>query len=213
MRLAIEDILPACAHHSFTDSLFLQGYNLLLSGDLTNKRTLETCCGEGDLAAWLGRMSPAEVVAIDISQEAIRTAKRKHGQLPNVRFRCADAMQLSDLPADTFDVVVGQATMHHLSHDLPTASKECSRVLKPGGKCLFIFEPLGHNPLIAALRAAVNAAPQRQGLDESMLFLWAIEDFARNFARYEIYTLQIAGLWVQASSQEARVLKADLQPL
>ena len=187
MRYAIEDILPACAHYRFTDSLFLQGYNLLLSGDLTNKRVLEICCGEGDLAAWLGRMSPAEIVGIDISEEAIRKATRKHGQLQNVIFKVADALELSDFPAGTFDIVVGQATLHHLSHALPTASKECSRVLKPGGKCLFIFEPLGHNPLIAALRGAVNAASQYQWLDESMLFEWAIKDFAGNFARYEIY--------------------------
>src|SRR3972149_5291189 len=142
MQVTLDDILPACGHHIFTDALFLQGYNSLLEGDLTNKEILEVCCGVGDLAGWVGRVSPAEVVGIDNSADSIRTATQKYGHLPNVAFKCADALQLSDFSDGAFDIVVGQAAMHHLAHDLSAASKEYSRVLKPGGKLIFIFEPL-----------------------------------------------------------------------
>ena len=187
MQFTFDDILPACGHHIFTDALFLQGYNLLFEGDLTSKKILEVCCGEGDLAAWLGRVSKAEIVGIDISENSIRAAVQKYGEMHNVTFICTDALELSDFEANTLDIVVGQATMHHLAHNLPKASKGFSRVLKPGGNCMFIFEPLGHNPMIAALRGVLNTGRQRQYLDESMLFEWAIKDFAANFTRHEIY--------------------------
>lgn len=185
MQLTINDISPVCGNYYLGDALFLQGYNLLAKGGLCGKRILEVGCGSGRLAAWLGRISNTEVVAIDISAERVSMASGKYHTLGNVTFLRADASDLSDFPANTFDIIVGQAIMHHLSNNLPGASQEYSRVLKPGGKCLFIFEPLGHNSLIAAIRA-VNAS-RLELIDESNLYESTLKSFAVNFTRYEIY--------------------------
>lgn len=184
-KLAMEDILPACGHYMGTDALFLQGYSLLLEDSDQGKKVLEVFCGLGDLSGLLGQMSRFEILGIDISEENTRAARRKFQHLANVTFLCGDATDLSRYEENSFDLIVGQAAMHHLAHDLESVSKEYSRLLKERGKVVFIFEPLGHNPLVAAIRAV--RISRSEWIDESPLFEWAIRDFAANFSRYEIY--------------------------
>lgn len=184
-KLAIGDILAACGHYAGTDALFLQGYNLLLEDHDQDKKVLEVFCGLGDLSGLLGQNSRFEILGIDISEENIRAARQKFQHLPNVTFLCADAIDLSRYEQDSFDMIVGQAAMHHLAHDLESVSKEYSRLVKERGKVVFIFEPLGHNPLIAAVRAI--RISRAEWLDESNLFESALRDFGSNFSRYEVY--------------------------
>src|SRR3546814_18316951 len=58
----------------------------------------------------------------------------------------AEAMTFPD---DSFDLVFGSGIIHHL--DIDRASGEIARVLRPGGRAVFI-EPLGLNPAIALYR-------------------------------------------------------------
>lgn len=184
-RFALESISSACGHHNFTDALFLQGFELLTAGGLAGKRVLEVCCGLGMLANWVAGRGADEVVAIDGDVDSIAAARDAYAGAANLTFRCGDALDLSEFPDETFDIVVGQATLHHLTNNLPRASHEFHRVLRPGGRCLFIFEPLGHNPVFAAIRAVVNS--RKQYIDESMLFQAVFETFGEKFARYELY--------------------------
>jgi ubiquinone/menaquinone biosynthesis C-methylase UbiE len=195
-KLTLEDILPACGHHIFTDALFLQGYNLLLEEIVQGKKVLEICCGEGDLTGWLGQVTKSEIVGIDGSERSIETARQKYKHLSNVTFVCGDATDLARFEADSFDVIVGQAAMHHLAGSLSYVSKEYSRVLNEGGNLVFIFEPLGHNPLVAAIRSIHNS--RAQYIDESNLFEWAIRDFAANFSRHEIYYFSLFAYFCKA---------------
>lgn len=57
-------------------------------------------------------------------------------------------------PDRSFDVVVGRSILHHL--ELPLAYKEILRVLRPGGRAIFM-EPLGDNPGAKILRAVTPA--------------------------------------------------------
>jgi ubiquinone/menaquinone biosynthesis C-methylase UbiE len=182
---SLEAITSACGHHNFADALFLQGFQLLTEGGLAGKRVLEVCCGLGMLANWLAAHGAAEVVAIDSDPESIAVARTTYAGAATITFRCGDALDLSEFPDESFDIVVGQATLHHLTNNLPKASREFRRVLRPGGRCLFIFEPLGHNPVFAAIRAAVNS--RKHYLDESMLFQAVFERFGEGFVRYEVY--------------------------
>jgi ubiquinone/menaquinone biosynthesis C-methylase UbiE len=204
-KSTLEDILPACGHYMLTDALFLQGYNLLLEGNVQGKRVIEICCGEGDLTGWLGQVTKSEIVGIDISERSIQTARQKYKHLPNVAFVCGDAVDLSRYEANNFDVIVGQAAMHHLAGNLSHMSKEYSRVLKEGGKLVFIFEPLGHNPLVAAIRAIHNS--RAECIDESNLFEGAIRDFAADFSRHEIYYFGLFAYFCKALPKSTKAAK------
>jgi SAM-dependent methyltransferase len=52
-------------------------------------------------------------------------------------------------PDRTFDAVLGKQILHHL--DLRVAVPEIARVLRPGGRAVFL-EPLIHNPLLEGYR-------------------------------------------------------------
>ncbi len=102
------------------------------------------------------------VCGIDIAEAAVATAQASvaHG---SADFAVADAHFLPFEPA-SFDLVAGRAILHHL--DLGTAYAEIARVLKPGGRALFV-EPLGGNPLAKLVRLCT---PQARTADERPLY-------------------------------------------
>lgn len=113
---------------------------------------LDYGCGNGASSRELLAHGARHVYGLDLSPTAIELA-RSQG-LANATFEVGDAHQLP-WPDRTFDVVVGRAILHHL--DLPRATSELVRVLRPGGE-LFFVEPLYHNPLAALFRVLTPAA-------------------------------------------------------
>src|SRR3546814_13720576 len=65
----------------------------------------------------------------------------------------AEAM---DFPDDSFDLVFGSGIIHHL--DIDRAFAEIARVLRPGGRAVFV-EPPGLNPAIEIYRRLTPGAP------------------------------------------------------
>ena len=68
----------------------------------------------------------------------------------------ADRIHASVMPAETlaypdgmFDLVLGVSILHHT--DVSLVEQEIQRVLKPGGRAIFI-EPLAHNPFLRLFR-------------------------------------------------------------
>ncbi len=186
-------VREAVAHYPFSDTvLFFDAYRALIQESLEGKTVVEVCCGQGQLAGWLARVCPgAKVYGIDYWDGHTDAARERFGDLQNLTFRSGDALRLDEFPDGSVDLVVGQATMHHLANNLPGAAREFSRVLKAGGRCVFIFEPLGHNPVIAAFRGALNS--RRQWIDESLLFLGALEQFAQPFSSYRVRYYNLLG--------------------
>lgn len=129
------------------------------------------CAGTGRAVA-LARAG-AQVTAIDISEVAISKAR---ANLPgNVDVELvqmdAEAMTFDD---SSFDLVYGTGVLHHL--DLDRALRGIARVLRPGGRALFL-EPLGHNPAIKLYR---RLTPTMRSHDEHPLLMRDF-DRARHF--------------------------------
>ena len=188
-------LLAASAHYRKSDlPLFAAGYNELCRIDLSGRRVLEICCGRGELSAAIARAWPqAEVFALDRYPDAggaVRAARETAG-LHNAHYLCGDALHLAELDPASFDVVVGQAALHHLAHDTTAVGREFSRVLKPDGRLIFINEPLGHNVLVAMVRA-FQVSRARIG-DESNLFVGLIEEVAMDFAGCEVKAFNLLG--------------------
>ncbi len=131
--------------------------------DVEGKRVLEYGCGPGGFAARLAKAG-ASVAAIDISPEAIRRARKRIRKRLDVELHEMNA-EAMDFPNEAFDMVCGTGILHHL--DLTRAFSELDRVLKPGGRAVFI-EPLGHNPAINAYR---RRTPDMRSADEHPLLM------------------------------------------
>ncbi len=112
-------------------------------------RVLELGCGDHS-QVWEHTTRDADVLAIDISQVAVDAARERAAEesLTGVEFRLMNAEEL-ELEDSSFDVVIGSGILHHL--DTPKAMAEVARVLRPGGRGVFL-EPLGHNPILRAYR-------------------------------------------------------------
>ena len=93
---------------------------------LRGARVLEVGCGDGDLAAWLATRG-AEVVGVDISADAVRSARAR-----GVDARHGDFLGFGDAP---FDVVLCTRSLHHI-HDLEEAVGRAHELLRPGGSLL-----------------------------------------------------------------------------
>ena len=163
--------IPTAKYYSVMDRC-RDEYLSRISDGVGGKRVLEYGCGPGGHAAHLAAAG-ANVVAIDISAEAIRQARERVHSSVKLRQMNAEAMTFND---DSFDLVCGTGILHHL--DLEKALGEVSRVLRPGGRALFI-EPLGHNPVINLYR---RLTPSMRSDDEHPLKMKDFEAAERLFS-------------------------------
>jgi SAM-dependent methyltransferase len=113
---------------------------------------LDYGCYTGELEDTLARFDPRSIAGIDISRNAIDEARCKRACLADYQVMDATAMTFSD---ESFDLVVGRAILHHL--DFESALREIYRVLRPGGRALFV-EPLRGNPVGKIVRVLTTSA-------------------------------------------------------
>jgi ubiquinone/menaquinone biosynthesis C-methylase UbiE len=115
--------------------------------DPRDQEVLDYGCGEGRLTFDLLRKGARYVTGIDVSEVRVDAARRRADHLgvaDRCRFVTADA-HATGFPDASFDLVVGTDVLHHL--DLERALREIRRVLRPGGRAVFV-EPLAHNPIL-----------------------------------------------------------------
>ncbi|NCG37878.1 MAG: methyltransferase domain-containing protein [Actinobacteria bacterium] len=158
-------------------------------------RVLELGCGVNSRAFSLAARG-VEVVGIDVSPVAVEIAQSEAScrGLDGASFREMNA-EVLDFPAGSFDGVIGTAGLHHL--DVVCAYREMARVLRPGGRAVFI-EPLGHNPLINAYR---RRTPHNRTQFEHPL---RCEDFTLSYSYFENVHVETFHLFAIVTSPIAK---------
>lgn len=119
-------------------------------GSLEGKRVLELGCGPGGTAVLLARHG-AEVFATDMRIESIEETHQlaeKYGVADKIQTSVMDARCLA-FPDNSFDFIFTKSVL--IMTDYEPAVKECSRVLKRGGKAVFL-ENMRHHPIIYIAR-------------------------------------------------------------
>jgi SAM-dependent methyltransferase len=184
------------------DTVFPLEYLYHLVGDVRGQRVLDYGCGDGPDTTLLASRG-AYVEALDLSPDLLQRAAervRLDGFADLVMFHCGSAHEVP-LPDNSVDLVVGHAILHHL--DLAEASREVYRVLKPGGRALFL-EPVRDSKLLRAIRPLVPYRQPDVSPFERPLLLAEIDAFSRKFltARRREFMLPFVAL--------SRILRAPL---
>ena len=120
-------------------------YILPKMGTLEGKKVLELGTGTGGTATLLAKRG-ASVIGIDLLPFRLAEAKARaseHEVAESVDFALMDAMHLA-FPDNTFDFIISKSVLVFTEH--AQTAKECYRVLKPGGKAIFI-ENMRYHPM------------------------------------------------------------------
>lgn len=121
-------------------------YVLHQMGIVEGKKVLELGTGTGGTATLLAKQG-ASVVGIDLLPFRLQEAKERtvqHNVADVVDFSLMDATQLA-FPDNTFDFIISKSVMVFTDHS--KTAKECNRVLKPGGKAIFM-ENMRSHPIV-----------------------------------------------------------------
>ena len=121
-------------------------YILPKMGTLEGKKVLELGTGTGGTATLLAKRG-ASVIGIDLLSFRLAEAKARaseHDVAESVNFALMDAMHLA-FPDNTFDFIISKSVLVFTEH--AQTAKECYRVLKPGGKAIFI-ENMRYHPMV-----------------------------------------------------------------
>ncbi|HXI84185.1 MAG TPA: class I SAM-dependent methyltransferase [Verrucomicrobiae bacterium] len=128
-RLAPQEVFaPTCRENL---------YVLEQLGDLRGKRVLDIGCGQGDTSVFFA-LGGAEVHALDVSERMVAITNelaRHHGVGERISAQVCrvEDMKYTD---DYFDLVFADGVLHHL--DMPQAVPSIVRVMKPGGRGIFL---------------------------------------------------------------------------
>jgi ubiquinone/menaquinone biosynthesis C-methylase UbiE len=127
-----------------------EAYHMTALGNVAGRHVLDYGCGAGGTTAHLLAQG-ARVTGFDISvtrlQEARQRVAGEPGGSSTGLLQCA--AELLPFQDECFDAVLGKQILHHL--DLKIAIPEITRVLRPGGRAVFL-EPLIHNPILEGYR-------------------------------------------------------------
>ena len=121
----------------------------ILKNETKTKDVLDFGCGIGNFTEKVINFNPKKIVAVDISEEAIKKAKNNPRlNRRNIEYRVENCENLS-LNSGSFDIAYGSGILHHLN--LNKSLYELKRILKKDGKIIFI-EPMATNPIINLYR-------------------------------------------------------------
>src|SRR5262249_35065548 len=148
-------------------------------GDVRGKRWLDYGCGVGQMGIFLA-LQGAHVWGFDLSPVGVEIANEMAQQLGvKAEFEAMDAEALK-YPDRFFDGVISFGVLHHVIK-YPSAGHHLHRVLKPGGRAVFV-ETLWDNPLINfARRFTAQDAAGDAALTEPLIL-----EFARPFSHVRL---------------------------
>lgn len=165
------------------DTFYSLEYAYHLLGDVRGKTVLDYGCGLGDNSVLVAAHG-AKVIGVDISPELIELAEKRlqqHNMADLADFRVGSAHELP-LEDESVDVVFGMAILHHL--DLKLASDEVFRVLKKGGRAIFL-EPVRNSKFIKFVRNLIPYTQPDVSPFERPLTDEELKEFAARFKNYK----------------------------
>ena len=108
------------------------------------ERVLEVGCGMGRYTLILAQLG-VRIEGLDLSSVLLDRMRAYNGGRFDIPLHCGDVLDPPLGLNGPFDAVIGFFTLHHL-HDLSLCFQAMTRLLKPGGRLVFL-EPNPFNPL------------------------------------------------------------------
>ena len=130
-------------------------------GVSTGSEVLEVGSGSGGPAVFLAAARHCRVTGVDINEHGVRNAialAQARGLTEHLRFEVVDAGRVLPFAEESFDAVVSNDAMCHIS-DRAAALHDWHRLLRPGGRALFtdamvLTGPVTHEEL--AIRSSIG---------------------------------------------------------
>lgn len=107
-------------------------------GNLSHKRVIDVCCGQGFLGKILRQAGAERVQGIDASPQLIAAARQRHADDAPQRYLVADACQPGAWADGSYDVAICLMAVHDVP-DLRGLFQNIARSLTPQGRALFVF--------------------------------------------------------------------------
>jgi ubiquinone/menaquinone biosynthesis C-methylase UbiE len=157
---------------------------LARAGQIAGAEVLELGCGTGDLTLQLLARG-ANLTALDLSDGMVGIARERVDRFSRARASFVAApVERCGLPTESFDLVIGKWIFHHA--DIGGAAREIRRVLRPGGRAVFL-ENSGLNPVLTFARNHLTGRwgiPRYGTNDEHPLSRADYEVFREAFKRF-----------------------------
>lgn len=156
--------------------IVLQNYPTTVAAEVPiGAAVVEIGCAGG--ITWFGRRY--RMIGMDLSLEALQLAAADY----ELTLQCdATLMPLAD---ESVDAVISSCLFEHLTTEQKTALlSEVFRVLKPGGKVVFLYDLWTENAIIAGYRRADPIRYQREFLDQDGHLGYASVEENRDFFRF-----------------------------
>jgi len=114
-----------------------------------NIEVLEIGCGIGIMANMMAAKTTAKVLGVDLCKPFIEAARKEFNN-PRLSFEIMDFNKVEDFINRKFDYIIGNGILHHLYYHLDSALVNIRKLLKPGGKMIFL-EPNIYNPYVSLI--------------------------------------------------------------
>jgi ubiquinone/menaquinone biosynthesis C-methylase UbiE len=137
-----------------------------LVGDVRGKILVDIGCGDGSRTGPFVQAG-ATILACDISYGMAQLASSRLQDMSKAMGCITSCQQMAaeemGYASSSIDIIFGLSVLHHL--EILLAIQEIKRVLKPGGRAIFV-EPLNHNPMANLYR---TLTPNRHSAKECPL--------------------------------------------
>lgn len=171
-------------------------------GDLSDKHVLEYGCGLGQMSSLLAKNSKS-VTTFDLSINSVRVTK-KRAALNKVDHNIRTVVSAGErvpFADNSFDVIFGKAILHHLNVEM--GWHDLYRVLKPGGKAVFI-EPMGMNPILNFIRDHVPYPKKNPRGADSPLIYEEIHAWGKGFREFRYREIQLLSMLERGFGQHTK---------
>ena len=160
-----------------------------LLGDVKGLTLLDYGCGIGQETTYFALLG-AEVCATEVSETAIALAKQRaahNGVGASVRFFVVDGIRL-EFDDNHFDRIHGLGVLHHVGLG---ALAEIKRVLKPGGRAVFL-EHMGSSKFLVPMIRKLFRVREEYSPDEKPLDFSDVREAGKSFSACEIYPFHLS---------------------